>query len=73
MRQRYIELNPDRAGIVETPNDYSWSSYQANGQGKPIKMWTPHQVYQALGKPLSPLKLIGLFLSGRLRAICLLR
>ena len=48
--QRYIELNPVRAGMVESPGDYVWSSYKANGLGIPIKMWTPHQVYQKLGK-----------------------
>ena len=31
---RYIELNPVRAGIVRKPEDYPYSSYQANGLGK---------------------------------------
>lgn len=35
--QRYIELNPVRAGMVETPADYKWSSFRANGLGKDIK------------------------------------
>ena len=48
--QRYIELNPVRAGMVEVPGDYIWSSYKANGLGKQIKMWTPHKNYQQLGK-----------------------
>jgi len=48
--QRYIELNPVRAGMVEKPADYIWSSYKANGQGKVIKMWTPHHLYLQLGK-----------------------
>ena len=46
--QRYIELNPVRAGIVESPEDYTWSSYQANGLGKAISFWKPHSVYLAL-------------------------
>ena len=31
---RYIELNPERAGMVRHPRDYRWSSYQANALGK---------------------------------------
>ena len=48
--QRYIELNPVRAGMVESPGDYVWSSYQANGLGKQVKVWTPHKNYQQLGE-----------------------
>lgn len=47
--QRYIELNPVRAGMVESPGDYHWSSYRANGDGKPAACWTAHPVYLALG------------------------
>jgi len=47
--QRYIELNPVRAGMVEAPGDYGWSSYQANGLGRSIQLWTPHRVYSELG------------------------
>ncbi|MDZ7753508.1 MAG: transposase [Gammaproteobacteria bacterium] len=47
--QRYIELNPVRAGMVATPEDYSWSSYRANALGHPAKLWTPHPAYQTLG------------------------
>ena len=31
---RYIELNPVRAGMVAHPDDYRWSSYAFNAQGK---------------------------------------
>jgi len=31
--QRYIELNPVRARMVEYPAEYRWSSYRANAQG----------------------------------------
>jgi putative transposase len=31
--QRYIELNPVRAGMVSAPEGYRWSSYRANGLG----------------------------------------
>lgn len=48
--QRYIELNPVRANMVESPGQYRWSSYRANGQGKPTQLWSPHRVYQDLGK-----------------------
>jgi len=46
--QQYIELNPVRAGMVQDPSDYRWSSYQAHGFGKAVKMWTPHDIYLAL-------------------------
>ena len=49
MCQRYIELNPVRAGMVERPEDYRWSSYHANGLGKSIRLWTPHSCYTCLG------------------------
>lgn len=32
--QRYIELNPVRAGMVDDPAHYRWSSYRANGLGQ---------------------------------------
>jgi putative transposase len=47
--QRYIELNPVRAGMVRDPADYRWSSYQAHAFGIKPKMWTPHSEYLALG------------------------
>jgi putative transposase len=48
--QRYIELNPVRAGIVSDPADYPWSSYRAHAFGLDVRMWTPHPEYLALGK-----------------------
>ncbi len=47
--QRYIELNPVRAGMVEAPSDYVWSSYRSNGLGKPSALWKPHDIYMRLG------------------------
>ena len=47
--QRYIELNPVRAGMVASPEDYIWSSFKANGLGKDMKLWTPHRCYLELG------------------------
>lgn len=47
--QRYIELNPVRAGMVPEPASYSWSSYRAHALGRPARLWTPHPEYLALG------------------------
>ena len=47
--QRYIELNPVRAGMVTNPVDYSWSSYRAHAFGRTAKLWRPHAEYLALG------------------------
>ena len=47
--QRYIELNPVRAAMVEDPAHYRWSSYRANGLGQPDVRLTPHELYYALG------------------------
>ena len=47
--QRYIELNPVRAGMVTDPADYAWSSYRAHTLGCVAKMWKPHPEYLALG------------------------
>lgn len=47
---RYIELNPVRAGMVSHPGGYKWSSYSANGQGKPDSLVSPHPLYLELGK-----------------------
>lgn len=47
--QRYIELNPVRAGMVVHPAEYRWSSYRANAQGEADALIQPHGVYQALG------------------------
>jgi putative transposase len=47
--QRYIELNPVRAVMVEHPAEYRWSSYRANAQGEPDALLHPHLLYSALG------------------------
>jgi putative transposase len=46
---RYIEQNPVRANVVETPRDYQWSSYGCHGHGQRISWLTPHPVYASLG------------------------
>jgi putative transposase len=48
--QRYIELNPVRAILVNDPGDYVWSSYRAHALGRIARLWTPHPMYLALGK-----------------------
>lgn len=47
--QRYIELNPVRAGIVKHPGEYRWSSYGCNGQGEASDLLSHHPVYLSLG------------------------
>ena len=49
---RYIELNPVRTGIVACPEDYYWSSYHANGEGKNNLLLTKHESYWQLGTSL---------------------
>ena len=48
--QRYIELNPVRAAMVDDPVHYRWTSYRANGLGQPDARLTPHPLYLALGR-----------------------
>lgn len=48
--QRYIELNPVRAAMVDDPAHYRWSSYQANGLGQADPLLTPHSLYLRLGR-----------------------
>ena len=50
---RYIELNPVRAGMVASAQDYPWSSYCRNalGESGPNADWlTPHVEYSRLGQ-----------------------
>ena len=47
---RYIELNPVRAEMVSSPDDYHWSSYQINALGKLSDLCTPHPEYLKLGE-----------------------
>ena len=42
---RYIELNPVRAGMVNDPADYAWSSYHTNALGRSSSLCTHHEVY----------------------------
>jgi len=46
---RYIEMNPVRAGMVDHPSDYPWSSYACHAAGKRNPMLSPHDLYLQLG------------------------
>jgi len=50
---RYVELNPVRAGIVERPGDYRWSSYRFQALGESNDLIVPHRLYVALGNTAS--------------------
>jgi putative transposase len=47
---RYIEMNPVRAGLVNSPADYHWSSFRSNAEGRPDPLVRLHPVYLALGR-----------------------
>jgi putative transposase len=46
---RYIELNPVRAGMVDHPAEYRWSSYRCNAQGEKNRVIQAHSTYLELG------------------------
>ncbi|HYR34745.1 MAG TPA: transposase [Burkholderiales bacterium] len=46
---RYIELNPVRAGMVEHPSEYRWSSHGHYGKALTNGVITEHPEYQRLG------------------------
>lgn len=46
--QRYVELNPIRAGMVSSPGAYAWSSYAAHAYGADQQLLTVHPSYQSL-------------------------
>lgn len=46
---RYMELNPVRAGVVNHPGEYKWSSYHANALGIRDSLIESHPLYLALG------------------------
>lgn len=48
----YIELNPVRAGMVEDPSEYRWSSYHHNAHGISDSLIQPHLDCVRLGKTL---------------------
>ena len=48
--QRYIEMNPVRAQMVDRPVHYQWSSYRGNAGICRDELVTPHDVYVWLGR-----------------------
>jgi putative transposase len=48
--QRYIDLNPVRAGMVSSPAEYPWSSYRHHALGDPSGLITPHPTYLAIAE-----------------------
>jgi putative transposase len=46
---RYIESNPVRARIVESPAKYPWSSYAHHASGREDRVVHDHPMYVALG------------------------
>ena len=47
--QRYIELNPVRAGLVSQTAEYPWSSHLYYAAGQRNRLISEHSVYQRLG------------------------
>jgi putative transposase len=47
---RYVELNPVRAGMVNSPDEYPWSSHLSNAFGQPSLFLRPHAEYLKLGQ-----------------------
>ncbi len=47
--QRYIELNPVHAAMIDDPVDYRWSNYRHNALGQANGYPTPHPRCLALG------------------------
>jgi len=47
---RYVETNPVRAGMVNSPDEYRWSSFRSNADGWPDALVRRHPVYLALGR-----------------------
>lgn len=50
---RYIELNPVAANMVQSPEQYRWSSYGVNARGDRCDWITPHSTYLSLGSNLT--------------------
>ena len=46
---RYVELNPVRARMVQTPQDYAWSSFSGNCAVEDDALLSPHPLLQSLG------------------------
>ena len=47
---QYIELNPVRARIAKSPDEYPWSSYRTNALGAPNAIVQPREEWLGLGQ-----------------------
>lgn len=47
---QYVEANPVRAGMVEDPGLFRWSSHGANASSRADDLVTPHSLYMELGR-----------------------
>jgi len=47
---RYIEMNPVAAGMVQSPEQYRWSSYHHHALGKINSLIRDHELYMALDR-----------------------
>ncbi|MGH8520909.1 MAG: transposase [Gammaproteobacteria bacterium] len=50
---RYIELNPVAVGMVESPEQYRWSSYRSHAGGQTDDLLSDHELYERLGGTLA--------------------
>jgi len=46
---RYIEFNPVRANMLESPSHYRWSSFCHNAGARDLKLINSHPIYDSLG------------------------
>ena len=65
---RYIELNPVRAAMVESPHEHRWSSHAVNTGRRADAFIEPHQDFRALGGCLEYARLFPEELSMELLA-----
>jgi putative transposase len=49
MTQKFIESNPVRAGLVQKPEDWPWSSYSHHIGAETVSWLSDHSLYWALG------------------------
>ena len=65
----YIDLNPVRAGLAESAEDFSWSSYKHLAGQSIDKLVTPHALYWGLGNtPFAREAAYAEFVAGGLSA-----
>ena len=65
----YIDLNPVRAGVAESAEDFSWSSYKHLAGQNIDKLVTPHALYWGLGNtPFAREAAYAEFVAGGLSA-----